>query len=143
MKFTWGHAITLVFILFAGYILYFVYQSFQTNVDLVAEDYYAKEVAFQDRINQTANAVPFKDVIEVRVDEQGLILQFPEEIEVKEGLVTLFRPSAKEMDRVFPISLIEGQQRIPKEVLTPGRYAVQLEWKDSEKGYFISKDVVL
>ena len=85
MKFTWGHAITLVFILFAGYILYFVYQSFQTNVDLVAEDYYAKEVAFQDRINQTANAVPFKDVIEVRVDEQGLILQFPEEIEVKES----------------------------------------------------------
>lgn len=145
MKFTWGHAITLVFILFAGYILYFVYQSFQTNVDLVAEDYYAREVAFQDRINETANAVPFKEKVEVKVDHEGILITFPkDEVEVLEGSGTLFRPSSKDMDRKFPITLNEDHtQRIPKQALSPGRYSVQLEWKDGEKGYFISKDIVL
>ena len=56
MKFTIGHAITIVFISFTVYILSFVYRSFTNEVDLVAEDYYAQEIAYQDRIDHIANA---------------------------------------------------------------------------------------
>ena len=54
MKINWGTAIVLVFIGFISFIMYFVIKM-NTNKkyehDLVTEDYYSKELAFQEEID--------------------------------------------------------------------------------------------
>jgi len=146
MKFTWGHGVTLGFILFVGYILYFVFVSFTQDIDLVAEDYYAQEVAFQDRIEQTENAKPFAGDISVAMKGEALVLTFPTEAQGTdlEGVVYLFRPSDTDLDLKFPLTLDEnGQMQLPAQVMTKGRYEVQLLWSAAGTSYYVSKSVVI
>lgn len=53
----WGKSIMWVFIAFASGMMYLVYRATQTQFDLVEDDYYEQELAFQDQINQTQRAV--------------------------------------------------------------------------------------
>ena len=146
MKFNWGHAIAIAFTLFAAYILYFVVQSFSMDIDLVAEDYYAQEVAFQSRIDHTVNAESIKDDIQVQVGNTGVMLVFPSDFDpqVDEGLVTFFRPSEQDLDRAFPLTLDPSNRMFfPTEVLTKGRYEVKVSWSAKGVGYYVTKDVFI
>ncbi|NQV52821.1 MAG: FixH family protein [Flavobacteriales bacterium] len=146
MKFNWGHAIAIVFILFATYILYFVYQSFNTNIDLVSEDYYAQEVAFQSRIDATANGDDFQDLITIAQGETGLMLNFPTafEYDIEGGLVTFFRPSEQSLDRSFPLELDANKRMFfPRQLLSSGRYKLNISWKSGEQNFFLTKDIVI
>lgn len=146
MKFTWGHAITLVFIAFASYILYFVITSFSMDIDLVAEDYYAQEVAFQSKIDATSNAKEIVADIQFEQAESGVMLVFPDsmDIQIEEGQVKFFRPSQNDLDRVFPLQLdADHRMFVPKQVLESGRYMVQLSWKAGGKDYYLEKDIVI
>lgn len=145
MKITWGHAITISFILFAVYILHFVYRSFMMDIDLVAEDYYAQEVAFQDRIEAVSNADQYAEQIDVSVGENGVLLSFPKQIlaKVGEGQVQFFRPSTKDLDRSFPLQLDDkGQMFFPGQLLASGRYSLQVSWMMNEEAFYIAKDIV-
>ena len=55
MKLNWGHYIVIGFIGFVILILFMVFRSYQHNNDLVSEDYYAEEIAFQDVIDKKSN----------------------------------------------------------------------------------------
>ncbi|WP_371877551.1 FixH family protein [Aquimarina sp. Aq78] len=67
MKINWGTAIVLVFIGFISFILYFVVKmniNSDYEHDLVTEDYYKQELAFQNEINAEKNSKTLlKDVI--------------------------------------------------------------------------------
>ena len=145
MKFTWGHAITLVFILFASYILYFVYRSFNTEIDLVSEDYYAQEVAFQSRINATANAKDIAPMIEVEYGSNGIMLVFPEAYaDIESGTVRFFRPSDQDLDRHFPLELdADHRMFFPAQLLSEGRYELQLSWLSEGVEFYVSKDITI
>ena len=55
MKLSWANSIILSFVLFMAFIGYLVHGTFQQNIDLVAEDYYQQEVAFQNVIDKSNN----------------------------------------------------------------------------------------
>jgi len=59
MKFNWGTGIVLAFIAFISFIMYFVI-NMSTNKkydhDLVTEQYYNKELKFQEDIDKSKNA---------------------------------------------------------------------------------------
>lgn len=146
MKFNWGHGITAGYVLFVGYILYFVFTSFNQDIDLVADDYYAQEVAFQDRIDQTANAQLWDDSIVLSKTEQGLVLSFPEaaQADFQNGLIYFFRPSDADMDLKLPVQLNDqGHFIIPYQLLKDGRYEAQISWEGEEKKYFLKRTLFI
>lgn len=146
MKFNWGHALAIAFILFAGYILYFVFRSFGENVELVADDYYAQEVAFQSRIDATANAQEIGALIMVDQGDEGVRLSFPDDFNnpIIEGQVTFFRPSAEDLDRTFPLTLDEDNSiSFPRQLFSAGRYTVTLAWNTGEEAFFVTKEIVI
>lgn len=145
MKFTWGHGVTIAFILFMVYILSFVYRSFVNEVDLVAEDYYAQEIAYQDRIDDIANAKHLEDDIHVRQTSEGVEIAFPEEelIDAGSGTIQFFRPSDEELDIQVPLQLYEARQQLPLQLFHKGRYKVNIAWKSNGEGRYITKEVVL
>ena len=54
MKFNWGYKILFVYLSFAGGILYLVYRTSLENRDLVSDNYYEEELAYQKVIDQSA-----------------------------------------------------------------------------------------
>jgi hypothetical protein len=144
MKFTWGHGITIVFVLFMVYILSFVYRSYVNEVDLVAEDYYAQEIAYQDRIDNIANARHLEDKIQVHRTSEGVEIRFPEEemIDTGSGTIQFFRPSDEELDIQVPLQLSESIQQLPIQLFHKGRYKVNISWKSNGQGMYITKDLV-
>lgn len=142
----WGYGIITGFALFATYILYFVFSSFNQRIDLVAEDYYAREVAYQDRINDMENASAVKDDIAVQHTGTGVQISFPWELKntITSGNVHFFRPSDVQKDFIVPLKLDEQSMlHVPGEKFFAGRYEVQISWQADGKSFYVKKDLFI
>lgn len=140
----WGHGITIGFGLFVAYILYFVFTSFGESIDLVSEDYYAQEVAYQSRIEQKRNAAAVKDEVQVTRKGDEVVLSFPEEWRhaITHGEVHFFRPSNKALDVKVPLQLDDHSSlHVPADKLVSGRYQVKIYWEADQKAFYIEKDL--
>ncbi len=63
MKFNWGYKIVLVYSVFVAGILYLVVQSSRQQMDLVTDDYYAQEIRYQEKIDQSKRASALSEPI--------------------------------------------------------------------------------
>ncbi|MEW6772763.1 MAG: FixH family protein [Bacteroidota bacterium] len=142
----WGHKITLAFILFAVFILYMVSKMMQTKVDLVEEDYYAKELAFQDKINQSQNLSALGDsAVMVYQYENEIIVEWKKSFPIK-GQLWFYYPSNNAFDKVFSIKnkLSDNYWKMSKNQLHKGRSILKLEWEDDKgKAYYFEKELFI
>ena len=131
----WGNKIVLAFILFAAFIGYIVVRSFQQNIDLVAEDYYAQEINFQNKLNRLANAAESDKQVTVKQVGDQVWLTFPDS--QSEGIIHFYHPSRKIFDRKFDIyPNKENVQKIDRSELIAGSYRVNISWKVENENYF-------
>ena len=52
MKFNWGHGIVVTMGIAMSLILVLVYFSYQQTIDLVTEDYYPKQLVYENQIDK-------------------------------------------------------------------------------------------
>lgn len=143
MKFNWGHGLTLGMVLFIGYIMFMVVQAFQTDHDLETENYYAKELRFQETIDKNKNYLNLDKKLEVKIENQELQLVFPHS-KIDSGTITLYRPSDKKLDSKYSIDISEsGTQTLGVSDKPAGRYILEVDWVVKEVGFFVKKDIVL
>ena len=69
MKFNWGYKIVLVYSVFVAGILYLVVQSSRQQMDLVTDDYYAQEIRYQEKIDQSKRASALSEPIRYQVTD--------------------------------------------------------------------------
>ncbi|QTN38449.1 FixH family protein [Cryomorphaceae bacterium] len=146
MKWNWGWNIVAALVLFMTMIVVMVVKSVNTKVDLVAQDYYADEIAYQDRIDKEANAKALSGHFTWQRTEKGIALVFPEDFNAGDfvGKIQLYRPSDKKLDRTFEVEGIQDQQyTISKENLIPGKWEVQVEGESEGKAYYFEQIVNL
>jgi len=122
----WGNKIVLAFVLFAGFIGYMVTRAFQEDFDLVAENYYEKEINYQQKLEKLANTESAGKKIAIEQGVTNLTITFPEQQAT--GTIEFYHPSRKIFDKTFEISLTNGAQLIAKEDLVPGNYRVNISW---------------
>ncbi|RDY58662.1 FixH family protein [Flagellimonas nanhaiensis] len=144
MKINWGTGIVLAFIAFISFILYFVFRMStddRANHDLVTEEYYKKELAYQEEIDASKTASEKGAIIKVEKSEKGITLFFPEQFDPKKitGKVSLYRPSNKHLDVDFPISLSKTHLLIPDNRLVDGRWDIIVKW-NYEGSTFLHKE---
>jgi hypothetical protein len=140
----WGHKIALVFIAFVGLMVFMVYQSFQVNVDLVAEDYYKQEIEYQQKIEKIQNTRELVQQLSFVQENQQLIVQFPAGKQLLNGEISLFRPSDARFDVNTKITLDENhRQSISTTDLAKGYYKVKVDWKDGDTAYFQEESVFI
>lgn len=146
MKFNWGTGIVLAFIGFISFIMYFIINmnSAEYRHELVTEDYYAEELAYQNDIDKLNNAKALPINISYKKTENGLLIQFPEDIDHTKikGKVFLYRPSNKQLDFETPISLSKPHLLIPDKRLVDGRWNIKIDWQYNGKSYLFKKDIV-
>lgn len=143
-KLNWGVGIVITIACFIGFIMFFVIKM-STNKkydhDLVTEEYYKQELAYQDQIDAQQNSARLAKNIQVEVTAEGIQILFPSEKQNIKGEVSLYRPSNKKLDLEIPISLENQEMLIPAEKLVEGKYKLSINWKSNETTYLYKKDL--
>ena len=149
MKFNWGHGIALALLIFCGIFTYFlitVHTVDKYEVNLITEDYYKKELDFQQEIDKTNNALKLSQNIVVKIDENNIIIVFPNDFDSSkiQGNIKFFRPSDKKLDIDIPIKLEQNKMVINKKSLQKGLYKIIVDWSYlGDEKYMFKEDLYL
>jgi hypothetical protein len=136
-KFNWGHGIAIFFSAFVVFILTAVFTSTHENIHLVTENYYAEELAYQQRIDEIENTNQLKGEVSLRMNEGKFELTFPETKELLSGKIQFFRPSDSALDKVFAVNTdTNGKQLIATKGMVNGYYRVKITWQMAGKSYY-------
>lgn len=148
MKINWGTGIIIAFILFIGFILFFVIKANtdkKYDYDLVSEEYYKDELNYQKDIDRYNNTKNLGVKIKFQKTDEGIIIIFPEkyQIETIQGNVSLYRPSNKSLDVDIPFILSKRTTLlIPDNKLVGGRWDIKISWSENNKEYLYKKEFV-
>ena len=138
----WGKGLAIVLTLFIGFILYLAINLMRTDFDLVSDDYYLKEINYQDEIQafQNANSLPF--LIKLSITETHVLFQLPESIKYKNVEVNFLRPNDRDLDQTIKI---EGTKTytIEKEKLTPGQYDIRISYTVDNKNCIQKEEIYI
>ena len=143
---SWGIKIAVLYTGFIGLTVFMVVMSMRQKIDLVSEDYYNKELAYQSKIDEMKNAEALTATITHTFTNTDLELQFQPEFKTKKltGQILFFRPSDSSKDFELPITLNEdGQQKIGLNKLSKGMYKMQISWKADNTPYYSEETIVI
>lgn len=145
MKINWGTGITLFIIAFMGHILFLIYKTTQESSDLQAEDYYDQEINYQARIEAISNSQDLSTKLALEQNEDAVLVRYPKEFEQMafEGEVYFFKPDNAELDKRYPVQLVESNQLINKADLTEGWYVVKVDGESEGTPYFFEESIYI
>jgi len=134
MKINWGTGIVIAIVLFIGFIMVLItLMMSDDNLDheLVTDEYYKKELVYQEEIDAEKNAQLLTENIKITKTSEGLLLIFPKDLDYSniDGKVSLYRPSNKNLDFELPLDLSSHQLLIPNNKLVEGRWDISVDWK--------------
>jgi len=147
MKISWGTGIVITIVSFMAFILYFVITMSINkgfNHDLVTDEYYKKELKFQDEIDAIQNLANLKEKITITKSKEGLFVKFPSKFndEKMDGKVFLYRPSNKQLDFEIPISISKTYLLVPEKRLLDGRWNIKIAWTSNNTNYLFKKEII-
>lgn len=134
----WPGGIIVAMILFCSFMIGFAIYSTQNKNELVDTDYYAKELKYQEVINQKENLLSLGE--EVRIEQSGGVLTFilPETLQLADsGSVDFYRPNDQKRD--FELSwqsFKDNNFTVDNERLGTGRWVITLKAYHEGLGYF-------
>jgi len=146
LKWNWGTGIALVYSVFALSIIGLVVNSFSKKIDLVAPDYYAKELRYQQQIDKINAANNLPQAATWNVTSDAIMVAFPASFDASQlsGEIFLFKPSNDKSDKSFAVKTASNcVQSIPIQGLEKGMYKMKIDWKHSGQAYFQEAVVVL
>jgi nitrogen fixation protein FixH len=142
MKFNWGTGIFLFYGLFAAMLVFQVIKSTQYDHSLVVEEYYAEDLAYQEKYDKIQNSMDLEEPMTFNYEEESglLILSFPFSGEAVAGKVLFYRPSTSRLDVELPLKVdASGQMVIPTMHLPQGRWTVEVDWSAMDTEYYNEK----
>lgn len=147
MKWNWGKGIVLGMVSFMLFILYMVITMSTDKKyrhDLVTEEYYAKEIAYQTEIDAETKMNTLQERIVGQKTSQGWLLSLPKELlpEKIQGTVSLYRPSNQQLDFDLPILLSGSDLLIPDHRLVDGRWNITIAFEYDGEEYLYKKSIV-
>jgi hypothetical protein len=141
----WPLGIMLAFALFFAGTLSLVVMACSHKMDLVSSDYYEREIKYEthlDRLRRTGSQASIvydraarRIAIGLPRASSGLPLS---------GWVELYRPSAAELDRRYPLSLdAQGVHSVDARELSPGLWKVRVSWNATGQDFFAEQSVIV
>ncbi|MGK0406783.1 MAG: hypothetical protein ACJAZH_000600 [Roseivirga sp.] len=146
MKFNWGTglAITLgIFIVGMGTI---TYKAINQRHDLVTTDYYAKEIAYQQTIEQTKNAAALEGECQLKIEENNLVLHFPKSLIGLSSAAEIEMYSPTHAEKDFNLSFEDWEVAsiiLPSDKLSSGKWIAKVKLNTDNDGYYFEADYLL
>ena len=131
----------LVYVAFVAGILFLVYKSSNQKIDLVTTDYYAKELKYQQRIDETKRVDSLSESVKYEIKGNKFIVIFPKDFSGKalSGEVVLYCPSDEDKDVKQNFSVLDTTVTVPIHEAYKGFYELHLSWKDGESVIILKK----
>ena len=138
MKLNWGAKIALMYGGFVVLILFLVIKSMKQDFQLVSDDYYQKEIKYQDVIDRGKNQSQLSAPITIHANEQKVTLEFPADFTDKEikGDVQFYSSVSAKWDAKFPLKTVQNSMDINREQLQKTHYIVKINWETEGKKYY-------
>ncbi len=123
-----------------------VYRCVQTPVNLVSEQYYKDELAYQQVIDGTKQENALSGKLELATVPAGIRIDLPREMRGKmvKGTIFFYCPSDVVRDRRIPLGMDStGEQQIGKGTVLSGHYTVKVSWETCGVNYFVEQPFVI
>ena len=146
MKISWGIKIIIAFVIFGIGIGVMVGISMSKNIDLVSENYYEKELKYQDKIDMINRTNSLSDKVGIESTPGAVKVTFPGSLSKENitGKINFYRAMDKRKDFSVDISKNEkGEQIIPSEKLDKGNWKVEVVWKMNDIEFFNQAEIFL
>ena len=147
MKITWGTGIAIFYVCFMAAMIFMVIKSSQNKMDLVQENYYQKDLVYEQFRSKRQAAANLDKAVQVayRLDNNSLELIFPKEIQKPSGTLTLFRPSNKFLDQSFELPAIQdSKMTIPLDSkIAKGLWRIQIDWEMEGQQFYTEQSIVI
>ena len=116
-----------------------VYQSFQSDINLVSNDYYQQSIQFDEHMQsvQRTNSADVQIYYDRKNEEVVLITPF----ESVEGEITFFRPSDASLDFKVPIVLKDKRQTLDASEIQSGKWDLKATFTVNGEHYY--KDCIM
>ncbi|MEO5998226.1 MAG: FixH family protein [Chitinophagaceae bacterium] len=135
----WGNKLIAVFLCFGASMGFLVYRCMQVQVNLVSNEYYKDELAYQQVIDGKIMAGRLSSAVTLMADSEHLIIQLPSEMKSKsiKGDILFYCPSKSANDKKSVLQTDQsGRQVLPATFLSRGKYQVKINWKSDNISYY-------
>lgn len=138
----WGKGIMIGMGLFMGFILFLVISLMTHRVDLESEDYYKKEIHYEDEIQALRNADALNDKIKISSSDKFIIVKIPDSLEAEKIKLKLIRQDDENLDKEVSIN---GTKTflLPTDDLATGKYLTELHFYINNQPYLQKSDLYL
>jgi hypothetical protein len=145
MKFNWGYKIVFIYVVFVSGILYLVIQSSRQQMDLVTDDYYAQEIRYQEKIDQSKRAAALSESIHYQLINDGIEIIFPKEFQGKTitGNALLYYPANEQKDVAAVVNTNQGKMLITIPDKRSGMHILKINWEADGVSYYFEESVFL
>lgn len=146
MKFNWGKGLFLTYLTFVILILAAVLFAFTFDINLVADNYYERELNHQEEIDKANRAAVLPEKVLFLQTNSSLKISFPKIFGNNKiyGNIIFFRPDDSRKDFNISISLNDSlQQEIPLTTLKKGLWKVSVDWKVNNISYLSTKNIMV
>ena len=146
-KFTWGHGIMVALGSFMIFILSLIWYFTSTwkNSELITDNYYEEELAYQNVIDAKNKAINLKELPVYQQNESGISVTFPSEINNSNSKfrIDLHRAEDQKLDIIREMKLDQRNSIfIPAKVLAKGNYVLRVMWKKDNEEYQLDYDLI-
>lgn len=137
----WGKGIIIVMSAFVVFILALVFTLMSNRVDLTSEDYYKREVGFQEEINAKKLGEPYLSQLQVRQTKDSIHISFKDSVPSKIGTIEFIRPSNQKLDKAF---VWKGNStELSKKQFEKGYYKLRLDFARNNKIILLETEIVI
>ena len=141
----WGTKILIVYIAFVAGIVFMVVKSSTQNTDLVTTDYYAKELKYQDKIDEIKRVSALSAPLQYRISDNALIVSFPKDFAGKKlvGDAVLYCPSDEKKDIKKTFTVLDEVLELAIPAGSKGLYELHISWQDGGVTYYFEKKIFI
>lgn len=147
-KFNWGWGIFFTCLAFILFISSLVYRASREKIEFVTENYYDKELKFQDQIDHLHNAdgLSEKIVLTQKPDENIIDISYPSSVDWKSvsGQITFFKPDNADLD--FDVKALCDEnhlQQVNSAKMKKGWWNVKISWASGGTPYYFEQKLLV
>ncbi len=137
----WGKGLAIAMGMFIIFIMTMVVKMMSTNTDLVEDDYYKKDVAYQNEINALKRANHLEEKINIKQTEQHIVVEIPSSIHAENVTIKFRRINNAKQDKI--INIEEMTSLINKDNLEKGRYNLVIEYEIDNQQYLQKESIYI
>lgn len=145
MKLNWAWGLAILYICFVILVIALVVGSNRQNFDLVSNDYYGEEIAYQKVLDGGKNQAALSAPISIVANTTTVTITFPGEFKSKSvtGNIQFYSPVHTEWDKNYPIKANDLNMVIDRTQLRNTKYTIKITCTVDGKSYYQESDISL